>query len=69
MARYTIDSVLPTFVTTKSGIPQKGFTVTFTIIEYDEQRTVDVLDDEPDVIEEAIEAAIERRNRLAQLGE
>lgn len=68
MARYTVDILAPTFVTTKAGLPKKAFSVTFTILEYDEQHTIDVPDNDPETIEEAIEAFIERRDRLASLG-
>lgn len=68
MARYTIDSVTPTFLTTKAGLPQKGYTIKFTILEYDEEHTIDSVSNDPDVIGPLIEAEIDKRDRLAQLG-
>jgi hypothetical protein len=69
MARYTIDSLTPTFITTKAGLPKKAYSVTFTLLDYDEQHSIDVERDDPDAIEAEIEAFIERRNRLASLGQ
>lgn len=69
MARYTVDSVLPTFLTTKAGLPKKGYSITFTMLDFDEQHTIDSESNDPDIIGPLIEAEIDKRERLAQLGQ
>ena len=67
--RYKIISVQPTFIIGRNGLPAKGFSVKFIIVAYDEEHTVETISDDPDVIEAEIESFIEKRDRLAQLGQ
>ena len=69
MTRYKILRATPTFIETRTGLPKPGKSLTVLLVDFDEEHTIDVESLDPLVVEPAIEALIEQRERLDQLGE
>lgn len=65
---YKVNSVNPTIILNNSGRPQKGFTVSITLLPFNEERIFDVLEKDTKTIDSLAMDEWQNRFDLDQLG-
>jgi hypothetical protein len=67
-SEFTIDRVVPDTYLDQGGNPVNGHLIYFTLTEFGEQSHINVPSITPSLVKERIEAFLEDRKKLAELG-